>query len=204
MELDRLVRLEARRHLAETPTIRDALGFFRNNPEDFAVRVSEFQRTCDHLNCLLFRDQVDESLYGNVRKLKEKLSEPQTIPTPALYAAMVQATLASGDHQETYTAVYKSFKDIRARIDSWEWQFPHEVTDPHQLASALLIEGYGVFLERLLENPAISRDFVLAFEEVLFTNSPDSSLLHDVVGWMKEEKEDFSPGVAQLLDGLQD
>lgn len=174
------------------------------NPEGFAVRVAEFEDTCGELNTLLLRENIDQNLFGNVSKLKEKLGGFEGVPTLEEYAYMAQVNVETGDYGETYQGIQATYEAVNEKIVRREWQFPHELTDPHQLASGLLIEGYGVSLERLIGDPTVSRDFVLAFEEVLLTRFPDSRLLHDVVGWMKEERQDFSPGIGDLLDGFAD
>ena len=74
-----------------------------------------------------------------------------------------------------------------------------EVKDPKVLTSALLIEGYGLFLERLYDAPGLARNFVLGFEEVLWNKFKKSRFLKDVLPWMIEERDAFSPKMSQEL-----
>jgi hypothetical protein len=58
-------------------------------------------------------------------------------------------------------------------------------------------------VEDYLKIPGFRRIFVEAFEEELIFNHKDSQTLKDVIGWMKEEKESFSPVVQKEIDSTQ-
>ena len=50
---------------------------------------------------------------------------------------------------KTSLAAKETFRDIQGKIRDGEWKFPAQVTNSNVLTSALLIEGYGLFIEKL-------------------------------------------------------
>lgn len=87
-----------------------------------------------------------------------------------------------------------------AEVGSWTW--PDEVTDDTQLASGVLIEGFGYLLEKLAGKEDVKRNFVLGFEEVGVINFPNISIMEDIKPWLIEESKEFSPGAQQAIDKL--
>lgn len=199
----RKLRYEATVHLRREPNIGEALRFFTHNEAGFAQRVGEFEDVCRKLNFLLEdQDGIDPMLYKNVVELKDMLGSfgpPRTL-TESL--DICEDLRKEGNYTET-NDIANAFDTMKEKIASGEWGFVRQISDDRtKLASALLIEGYGVYTEKLMSEPeesGIARRVVLAFEEVLLVNYPDSALLRDVVGFMREEKADFGTRLQERL-----
>lgn len=188
---EKLVLHCANHHLSSTPSVRDALNQFRGNPENFNVRISEFDSVCQALIDVVSERKISTSDYYNCLMLKTELRD-QPIPT--------LSQVINSQYRNPLRKGVSVFKEINLLIHSGKWEFPTQVKDPNQLVSGLLIEGYGLFLERLYEMPGLSRKFVLAFEEVLWNKFQGSNLLKDVLPWMIEENNSFSYGVKKGLE----
>lgn len=74
-------------------------------------------------------------------------------------------------------------------------------------AIGVLIEGFGRYMGILAspnQDPAkieeINTAYVIAFEELLITRYPSSTLLQDVIGWMVDEKAKFPSEIQKLID----
>lgn len=85
----------------------------------------------------------------------------------------------------------ETFPNTAGLIRNGTWGYLKEIEDPGKIVSALLIEGYGLYLEEVYQKRGLARTFVIAFEEVLGTEYPNSSLFRDIRGWILEEGEDF-------------
>lgn len=196
MELDRRLRFEATRGLRQTNNVRDALQWISRNPEGFATRVSEFEDTIGAMNDLMLGDAIDARRYGSVAALRGFFVEGEPISTPSDLVTLYDDWREYGEYEETGRVMQSFFPKIHNIIATHQWEFPTQITDnPNKLASGLLIEGYGQLMEDLYEKPGLARKFVLGFEEVLISQRPDAAILSDVIDWMAEEKDDFSPAV---------
>lgn len=203
MEIDRALRYEAATRLGDIDNLRSAALWISQNPQGLSTRVQEFEEAIGVLNQMIIDPNLDAAFYQNVGRLKGLMLYAGDTPLTLQEAFEMHDSFRSGDDYESMgDYVQGAFEKIKQKTVSGEWQFPHEITDnPNQLASAMLIEGYGVFIEDFEEVPGYARNFVLALEEVLLTHDPNSRLLKDVIGWMKEESADFSPEMAaQIMD----
>lgn len=199
----RRLRYEATVHLRKEPNIGESLRFFSLNGAGFAQRVGEFEDVCRKLNFLLEdQDGIDPMLYKNVVELKDMLGSFGPPRTLAESIGICQELREEGDYVET-SGIANAFDTMKEKIASGEWGFVRQISDDRtKLASALLIEGYGVYTEKIMNEPedsGIARRVVLAFEEVLLVNYPDSALLRDVVGFMRIEKADFGTRLQERL-----
>lgn len=199
----RRLRYEATVHLRKDPSIGEALRFFSVNQAEFAQRVGEFENVCMDLSSLIEeQDDINPLLYQNVVKLKGMLGSYG--PPRSLVASIdiCEELREEGDYVET-SNMANAFDAMKEKIASGEWGFVRQISDDRgKLASALLIEGYGVYTEKIMHEPedsGVARAVVLAFEEVLLVNYPDSALLKDVVGFMREEKADFGTMLQERL-----
>lgn len=184
-----LILRGARIHLGEFPNVANALLEIKTDPTEFRSRFFEFEYALGLVNSSI-RNGVRRDLYPNLAKTR-RIMRNYRIPTPDL-------AVRRGDRL-LFRASNEAFKRINTAIREGEWQFPHTVQDPNVLTSALLIEGYGQFLEDFYRKPGLARSFVLGFEEVLWDQMRDSKILADVLPWMKEEAADFSPKMQSEL-----
>lgn len=199
------LRYEAAVHLRGNENIRSALGYFTQHPEGFQIRVGEFEIASKALFAFVeYNTSVDPLLFQNVAKLKGMLAQGYSINTLSEAVSMCEELRVEGDYEET-ARIGDVYTEINEKVHSDQWRFASEITDnPERLASALLIEGYGVYAERLFGSPGqgMARTVVLALEEVLLVMQPQSQLLKDAIDWMKEEKEDFSPRLRERLERM--
>ncbi|MBI2601381.1 hypothetical protein HYW42_05530 [Candidatus Daviesbacteria bacterium] len=190
----RLMLKGADLYLGAIPNVRRRTTEIKNDPASFEVRISEFHAGLDTLSKVISPEaELDRMNYFNVVALGNEL-EGKPIPTP-------EGIISSRDNS-TISVAQDTFREIRQRVTRGEWQFPNEVEEQGKLTSGLLIEGYGLFLEKLYDNPRLSRLFVLALEEVLWNEFQDSNLLRDVTPWMIEERSEFAVRVEKGLEKL--
>lgn len=198
----------------DLPNVMRAMDAINTNTEvraAFDRRVVEFDEVLMLLNFQLNHfDEAGYHHYSDHVDLLNQLLGGKSLPTLQDISVGVR-TKRSG---ETNTnAIYMSrmvgttFDYVRYFTEEGTWTFPTQTTDSAQLSTALLIEGYGVYTanskgERSVYDEKLARTFVLAFEEVLFREYPQSELLRDVLEWMIEERGDFSEGVKSDLDLL--
>ena len=190
-----IIRHEVGIHFGDIPNIASALAEVRANPGPYQRRVNEFHAVLDRLNQIQASGEVlgEGYMFADTFTSYDALPD-KTFPTP-------QWIFQNRDKAFDLTgAAEDGFLDMRRAIKDREWKFPHEVTDPNVLTSALLIEGYGKFYEALTWEPGDARKFVLGFEEVLWNEFRDSELLKDVLPWMIEEREKFSPKMQEELN----
>lgn len=191
----KLLRHETRKYLGNVPNIAIALEDIRGNPESYVDRLSEFHRALGVFSKIQMsgRDPGAGYLHAGDLGNSDYLSWN---PFPSLQ--WLFTVHRNPEERFSFVAV-ETFRDVRVKVQEGEWEFPTKVTDPHMLTSGLLIEGYGLFLERLNGEEGLAREFVLGFEEVLWNEFRDSALLQDVLPWMVEEKEEFSPKMRDEL-----
>lgn len=192
--IERSLRFEAAKNLRGTENIRKALLWIKHNPEGLRIRIQEFDLVCEDLNSL-FSSTQDSGRFGNVISLKEKLSGNKVLKLSELTGGL------KTDGPVPLSTIEDTFKDIDQLTKTGEWRFPTSIIDnPNQLASALLIEGYGLLLEKHFGKKDLARSFVLSFEEVLWSNHKSFETLKDVQPWMVEEASDFSPEITNELN----
>ncbi|MBI2430713.1 MAG: hypothetical protein HYV39_01715 [Candidatus Levybacteria bacterium] len=200
----RKLRYEATMHLRGNENIRRALRFFSVREEGFAMRVGEFENVCQRLGSLIEgEDIIDPMIYKNVSKLKSMVGSREAPKTLIESIEKCEGLREAGEYGET-DRIANALSLTNQKISSGEWPFVQQITDdPNKLASAVLIEGFGIYTEKLMNEPeqsGMERTVVLALEEVLLENYPNSALLQDVVGFMKEEKADFGEGTQARLE----
>jgi hypothetical protein len=134
-----------------------------------------------------------------VGKLAQKLGGR---PIPSLEETRQQFYTS----EEMKTIISSTIKDATQKYPDWAKvnpSYPSKGTP----ASGALIEGFGAFLGAYTlgvdadpeKRAEINRKYVLAFEEVLISERPDSPLLRDVIGWMKEEIKSFPEDIQLLI-----
>ncbi|MBI1919183.1 hypothetical protein HYS29_01190 [Candidatus Microgenomates bacterium] len=192
-ELTTVLKSEAVARLGSLPGTKSALDFFDNNPSELESRVNEFEVIIWGLNSLLIFPSTDFSVFINVGNLREMMPPQSAIPSLAdIYSERRRRS-------RTRALVARSLEEIEQNAANGEWQFPRIDPQPGRQASGLLIEGFGLFLEKYYNKPGLARTFVLAFEEVVLTHLPGSRILEDVLEWMIEDREHFSPAIQEML-----
>ncbi|MBI2601208.1 hypothetical protein HYW42_04585 [Candidatus Daviesbacteria bacterium] len=199
-EIPRIIRYEARKRLSEATNVRTALNIINTSPADFAQRTAELEAAILQTGSLFGRNRLNPRLYRDISALKLQLGadHPHTLDE---WVGMYQEGLKG----EAFAATPRFFDGTYARLNRLivakenPFTFATQIQNPNQLASGLLLEGYGFFLGQFHGNPEIARTTVLALEACLLLHFPKASLLSDVICWMKEEKADFPSGIAKRL-----
>jgi len=190
IRMGRWFRRGTKAYLNDIPNVSSALTEFNANPGEFNARVKEFTTVLVAFNMTTCLESNLGAEYLNVLQYRRAMGR---YPVP-----MPQSILS--DHNRYFLHIAaETLVDINLKTKKGEWKFPTEVKDPKVLTSALLIEGYGLFLERLYDAPGLARNFVLGFEEVLWNKFKKSRFLKDVLPWMIEERDAFSPKMSQEL-----
>lgn len=199
---DEVLRLNAAINLRRHEGIRNALTWFRENPQELEKKVKEFDavlntmkfdEALDHTTRLAGMIMLDDDKHTHAKKLETMLNGKKLPPSLAEMARVSE----TNDQEGILKSVTSTFAKVNDLL-SGEWKWAASL-DPQQTASGLLIEGYGLMAEDSLEIPGLRRTFVEAFEENLILEHSRFSLLDDVVGWMKEEKSSFSPTVQAAI-----
>lgn len=196
---------ETKRHLGQIENISRALIWVKKHREELQSRADEFDSNLALMITLSENPQaLDPNLYPNLIELIQDIEWPGDLRPLSEIVQTHRDRRGINPHPLIIESVKSTFELVNRKIISREWTFPTTITNnPGKLASGLLIEGYGLFLKdyhaTVKEKPNLSREFVLAFEEVLFMHRPNSKLLADVRDWMKEEAAGFSPYIAARL-----
>ncbi|HSX40242.1 MAG TPA: hypothetical protein VLF68_01375 [Candidatus Saccharimonadales bacterium] len=204
-EIARSLWIDASVYFDVNAHLRRSLRWIEQNPLGYEKRVAEFEDTYRNFSTLLQDPETDPFYYGNVLKFRDRFTPTGTFPLSLYDAVTICRALRQTGRQEDdafLMTVHETFEEIQGKIESNEWGFPNNIINPNQLASAMLIEGFGVFMEHeyAFAGAGVGRDFVLAFEEVLLMHGEGTDLLHDTIGFMQQEKDDFSPGAAKRID----
>ncbi len=186
--IGREVLAQAYRTFSTEPIVMSAIDTARKYPRDFQIRFKEFNDGLTILSRLMTYPWMDQADFKNTIELGELVG---WYPTDNVYDAALWP-------MHRYM-VGETFKDVASKIKSNEWQFPRQTTNPWQLISGLLIEGYGLYTGKMTGKPESTRSFVLAYEEVLWKSQPNSRILSDVLPWMIEESGDFAPNISRAL-----
>lgn len=189
---------------AVSPNIEAALVGIKANPEGLKIRMTELEEAIQALSDEVFSPDLSDPRYHeryfNVAKLRSEreIIGKHGIPT---FTSIVQ----EGD-EDTFNVARETFGNIARFTHTGEWEFTTQVTDENRLISGLLIEGYGLFMEKLCKDPTPNglpaRTFVLALEEILWNKFQGSHLLKDVLPWMIEERHDLAFAIDNELKKL--
>jgi len=194
---DRLLRLQANINLQRHEGIKKALDWFHDNPTELKERTEEFDSALSALRRRLIYTGTDWNRYQHAEKLIEALGENELPPSLKRASELV----AEGQGKNLIQNIQDTFSKVNDLL-SGDWSWAANLS-PHRSASGLLIEGYGLMAEDSLKIPGFRRIFVEAFEEELILNHEDSPMLKDVIGWMEEEKNSFSPIVQEKINSIK-
>lgn len=197
---------EARRFLGDIPNIANALAVIKEDPGIYLARMREFQSVLDFMvtDVAFYNEDKELGISSGIEADKYtnalSLVSSQSAVDHILVSNPREFLWWSTDTDGVVSAARSTFLDIRGKLESGEWEFPTDVIDPRVLTSALLVEGYGLFLERITGEEGTARRFVLGFEEVLWNRMKGSEMLNDVLPWMIEERGDFCPTMSSELE----
>lgn len=191
---DRLLKLQTALSLRRHEGIKKALTWYRENPQELSKRTYEFDKVLSSLRTHLWDPKTDQKKYQHAAELKSLLADQELPPSLKITAELSQ----TNPREHLMETVQKTFDEVRDMLSN-EWSWAGDL-NPQQTASGLLIEGFGLMTEKYLDKPGLRKPFVYAFEEELILNHKDSSILKDVIGWMQEEKSQFSPVVQAEID----
>lgn len=185
---------EAEEHFGNVPNVASAIDYLRHeNSRLIYQELREFDTVITLLNEAACKPPSPE-FGGNVRLLHQMIGKS---PVPRLRDLIRNTEEGNGG------SPHDTLVEIQRKIVNGEWEFPYTVGDAAQLAAGLLIEGYGLDMDRrYIDCGDVGRQFVLAFEEILCNQLRYSSLKSAVLPWMVDERENFSPYVRRELDLL--
>jgi len=213
MAVERKKTLEPQRHLLmmvarnmrDVPRIREALGEVSDSPDTLFDRAFNFDQTLIRLSWYLAcPDQINSpELCPNLAALREQVGQVWLsdfgIATLSHAHQNSQDGLQDNELSKAISVAEETFGLIANLIASGEWGYVNSIDDLGVLISALLIEGYGLFLEERTGIEGISPIFVRAFEEVLAFDYPKTELWQDVKPWVLEEADLFSPQFVSFI-----
>lgn len=181
----------ARFHFRRMPHVRGSLDYLGTNEMERTERIDTFIQVVTRLNDLLDDPDHTPPEFADVNQLRNNINGKK-IPT----LATITESPAMAD------AVHRTFEFGKKDFPSWA---DSAMRSPAMPAVGVFLEGFGYFLgshihgehtDRVL---ATKRSFVKGFEEILLVEYPGSSLLSDVIDWMKEEKSDFPLEIQPML-----
>lgn len=194
---------QVRSEFGDAPHIIQAHNWIKTNRTPFAQRVVEFDQVTSRINKILKRPVIDLDSFGNIHQLGRNLGNIRRLMTLQELTTNIYplARKVSGGEPGLSEYVDSTFSKVCQLVKpNGEWAYLEELAaDPLKMASAMLIEGYAIFLATMHNNISTRRSFVLGFEEMLFVHFPKSKLLADVIDWMREESADFSPAIQKRL-----
>lgn len=194
---DQLLRLQSALSLRRHDGIRNALRWFRENSSELSEMVGEFDSVLSSMRNNIVMVGTEWSKYKHLDSLVDILGDNDLPPSLEWIGNHAQENDGKSPLVEQ---VKKTFSKVNNLLSNdWAWAGN---LNPQQTASGLLIEGYGLMSEDYLQISGFRRKFVEAFEEELILNHKGSPLLKDAIGWMKEEKDGFSPVVQKEIDAL--
>lgn len=180
------IRDRAAVHFYQFEEVRKALRFFDERPQELAWRVEELDRVVLMVNGLLPAPQLIDSAFVNLKNLVEAINPNASMPTLT-------------ELQGTQDLVEATFVDMQQEIASGKLNLPQASDQLGRPASTLLVEGYGLLLEKHFQTPGLGAIFVLACEEMLVTYMHESRLFEDLFDQMLGHKEMFSPKIQRAL-----
>lgn len=197
-EAGRILRVETAHYLGRHENLEHALRWARNGTvlQDRIVELDEIvglfsSRSNDfpqetHKNALNLKSEIGCDGLTLLSSVTRTADRQGAIPLEALLCD-------------------ETFRDVDDKISFGEMRFPLTEQDPQRIASGLLIEGYGLYIARLKQQPGLARKVVLAIEELMWNNraEKDYDLLKDVLPWMVEERDGFGTKMRQELEEYQ-
>jgi hypothetical protein len=193
-ELSLVTKWRLRENRTNNVELIESLGWLGSETQEEYRRVQDFEFVNQRLNELLGTTDIPPKLRD--AGLLAKALNGRKIPT------LEEARTSFYADPEIAGLVTATIDAVVNEYSKWAKVNP-EHPSKGTPASGALIEGFGAFLSLVSESPVgaaeTSRCYVLAFEEVLITERPDSPLVYDVIGWMKEKIESFPEEIQPII-----
>ena len=193
---------KAERNLPRTPITMAVLQWSRDRADAFGVRLEEFETARQTFNQLLSlpTPDIDAQYYKNLLFLKGLVGSDEFLSWDLIISACGQED-EKGYLHKTET---ETFALMRQKIISGEWDFTtgYFTPSPSIVATRLLVQGYGIFIEKFLEEPGIGTTVSLALAEVLLMDHRNTMLFTNLLPWMQEQKHNFSPDFQTRLEKI--
>jgi len=170
--------------------ISKAVEYFNKNPKEFDERALEFDMIVMKMNSLM-KSGIEDDVFRDVTNLAKMLPDGK-LPTLLDLSQQVKEDTDSG--KEMLELIRATFEEVKG------WNWVKDLESDYQLASGILIEGYGELLAKKTKNPKVKRNFVLGFEEVGIVEHPEVGIIKDVLPWLIEEKTEFPERVQWYID----
>lgn len=181
-------------HFYQFREVIEALRFFDRNPQVLSRRVEELDVVIAGMNGLLTARPSRDGVFINLENFREAIGPGACIPT----LVELQGRFLDGE-ADTQNLIEATFNDMEQEIANGSLNLP----PAPELASILLLQGYGLLLEKHFKINGLRALFVLACEEVLVTKLSGSKLLEDMLDQMLGHKELFSPQVQEKLNSYE-
>jgi len=201
MTPERCLLLNSAQHLKHNNNVRGAISELTRNPEIMQTRVNDFEECLSTMKTYISGDPLEEKSRKSILtsdNFKNLLIFKKNYHDLEL-GSIALASHMSAEGGRVGEVAESTFEAIAEYANTGEWQFVTKTTDSGKLASGLLIEGYGEFLAQIHGKEGLARDFVLAFEEVLAADFPDSEMFKDIRPWMLAERNRFGEAFAFTL-----
>jgi len=201
MTIERCLLDNTAKHLKRHENVCGAIGELTRSPEIMQTRVNEFEKCLSAMKTYINGDPLERGSQRSILtsgNFKNLLAFRENYHDLELGSITI-ASHMSADGGRVSEMVNSTFEAIARYANSGEWEFVTKTTDSCKLVSGLLIEGYGELLEQIHEKQGLARSFVLAFEEVLVIDFPDSKMFKDIKPWMIAERNKFGDGLVPNL-----
>lgn len=156
----------AQTHLGDIKSINRAIK--SNETSEICYGIEEFDELCEILTSSDLSFRLNPRSHSNIIKLREQL-EGQ--PLPLLKDMFPLAPNRASEALDP--DILETFVGIRQKIASGEMQM--DASSPKKESDslvALLIDGYGIFIENHFKKPGLADTFSLAFREALYKIKP--------------------------------
>lgn len=166
----------------------ESLTWLKNNPQEFATRISDFDFVVSRLNeAIKDPGSVNESYKEEVENLRNVAGNH----IPSLSEAETEAARRFTHNSPVLRAYFHGKREF-----GWADE-EYDPKRPARSAMGIFLEGYGRYVglrmtDDIDQAKKIQKAFVYAFEAVLITERSQSKLLADILEWMKGDIEKFS------------
>ncbi len=197
------------KHLGEFPGISRTVDWIGSqHPFDLFTRdIYSIDRLISKVNQRLKKSDIDPGYQVYLGKLHQESLHP----LPLIEDIFSLASLSKGKGKKAVVqAAKETLKEFKAKLVLGQWQIPTDGqlrTD--SLAEILLLEGYGLFLEKYWQRLGIAVTCSLALREAIYTidigNGYTDPLLlfrNNILPWVYAERHLFSNGLQKKLDGI--
>lgn len=192
---------EVGRSLAEEvfsqyPNTTKSLTWLKDNKLEFESRITDFDSVVAIMNEALVNPSSANEQY---RVEIKQLVDFSIIHIPSLQEAEAETTNNSIRKSPVLQAYFQGKREF-----GWADE-EYDPNRPAKSAIGIFLEGYGRYIGLRLSNKSektakIQKAFVYAFEAVLLVEHPNSKLLGDIKEWMKDDADNFSKPIQELLN----